>query len=649
MMISLIYVVLAILALSFLIFIHELGHYFMARRVGMRVETFSIGFGHPIFSWERDGVKWQIGWLLFGGFVKITGQELDKEQDPYTIPGGFFAKSPFDRIKVAFMGPFVNIVFGLIIFSLLWADGGREKNFSEFTHKIGWVDPHSELYALGVRPGDEIASYDGHLYESAKDHLYAPMTSPSALQIKGFKNNYQTGEKIPFDYTIKPYPHPASLEKGIVTGGILQSARFIIYNKHPGGQENPIPQGAPLQGSGIQYGDRIIWIDGELIFSDQQLNHILNDGKALLTVQHGGKVFLRRVPRVPVQDLKFDNEFKQEMTDWQYEARLNNIKISNLYTIPYGLTNDGVVEKTLRFIDKDNEKEAFPRHPFSELEQELVPGDRILAVDGKPISHSYELLAMLQKHQVNIIVERSPEGLKKISWQDADEDFNRQIDWINVKKISQSIGTRNLVAQAGNIALLKPVTAKPLNDFTHDPRLNAELIEQKKEIESIDDPEKKAQIRQLVENRAKQLKLGLPSIQDRRVDYNPNPLKLFTNVINEIRNTFVALITGALNLKWLSGPVGIVQVVHDNWMVGVSEALFWIGAISLNLGIFNLFPIPLLDGGTILFCLGEIVTGKRLSPKAMERLTIPFAILLIGFFIYLTYNDLIRAFGRFWM
>ncbi|MFN4174342.1 MAG: site-2 protease family protein, partial [Parachlamydiaceae bacterium] len=59
--------ILAILGLSFLIFIHELGHYLMARREGMRVEIFSIGFGKPIFSWMKNGVKWQLGWIPFGG------------------------------------------------------------------------------------------------------------------------------------------------------------------------------------------------------------------------------------------------------------------------------------------------------------------------------------------------------------------------------------------------------------------------------------------------------------------------------------------------------------------------------------------------------------------------------------------------------
>src|ERR1700720_3096977 len=111
MIVNLIYILLAIFGLSILIFIHELGHYFMARRLGMRVETFSIGFGKPIYSWMRDGVRWQIGWLLFGGYVKIAGMDTSDQRDLYAVEDGFFGKRPLDRIKVAFMGPFVNIVF----------------------------------------------------------------------------------------------------------------------------------------------------------------------------------------------------------------------------------------------------------------------------------------------------------------------------------------------------------------------------------------------------------------------------------------------------------------------------------------------------------------------------------------------------------
>src|SRR4029078_5976078 len=115
MFVSLFYVVLAILGLGFLIFIHELGHYWMARRVGMRVESFGIGFVRPIFSVMRNGVKWNICWLPFGGYVKIAGMEKEDGKEPEDIPDGFFGKSPWDRIKVAIMGPLVNLVFAFLV------------------------------------------------------------------------------------------------------------------------------------------------------------------------------------------------------------------------------------------------------------------------------------------------------------------------------------------------------------------------------------------------------------------------------------------------------------------------------------------------------------------------------------------------------
>src|SRR5271170_5798666 len=130
-MISLAYIILALLGLGVLIFIHELGHYVMARRVGMKVEAFSIGFGKPLHVWERDGVKWQLCLLPFGGYVRIAGMEKKGALEPHQIPDGFFGKKPIDRIKVALMGPLVNIVFAFLMFTVIWACGGRLKSFSE--------------------------------------------------------------------------------------------------------------------------------------------------------------------------------------------------------------------------------------------------------------------------------------------------------------------------------------------------------------------------------------------------------------------------------------------------------------------------------------------------------------------------------------
>lgn len=638
-------VLLAILALGFLIFIHELGHYFMAKRVGMRVETFSIGMGSPIFSWMSDGTKWQLGWVPFGGFVKIAGTDTDKNPDLEKVKDGYFSKTPWERIKVSIMGPLVNILFALLAFALLWVSGGREKSFSEYTKKIGLVDPKSELYQQGVRAGDEVWALNGTPYNGIQDLLYLGVTNKGPVEVKGAKVDYATGEKSPFTLEITPYPHPLRQGKDFVTTGLLSPANFLLYDKLPNGQENPLLETSPLKDSGLQYGDQIVWLDGKRVFSLPELSSTLNDERALITVNRNGKVFLARVPRVKVHDLKMTNEFRDELTDWQYAAGLNVSKFQALFTLPYNLTNDGVVENRMSFIDLSEEDAAFPAVPESALEQPLLAGDRIIAVDGFPVKHSSEILKLIQERHVQVIVTRPHENLEKISWLAADSAFDRTVNPKDLNAIGETIGTANVLQKSGNAVLLKTIKPKPHREIYADsPEMQQAIEAQKKQIAALDDPLRKAQALELLEKSQSKLELGLP-LRDLKVEYNPIPTTQFFNVVKEIFKTLKSLFTGALNPKWMSGPVGIVSMFQEQTRSGIGESLFWLGTISLNLGLLNLLPIPMLDGGTIVINLVEMISGRKIKPQTLEKIILPFAILLILFFIFLTYHDISRLFG----
>lgn len=646
MITTLLYVILAILCLTFLIFIHELGHYVMARRAGMRVETFSIGFGRPIYKWEWDGVKWQIGWLLCGGFVRIAGMEGEDGGDPYAIKDGFFGKSPWARIKVLLMGPLVNIVFALLAFAALWGIGGRTKAFSDYTHKIGWVDPKSELYQLGVRPGDEISSFGAHEYQGKNDIAYAPMTSGGHIAVDGYKINYLTKEKVPFDYTVKTYENNEILQKGVLTSGIIYPANYIIYDRLPGGTENPIQENSPMKGSGIEYGDRLVWMDGELIFSHPQLQDLVNSDKALLTIKRGPDTLLRRAPRVKMQELKLSSEYKEEIVDWQFEAHLNSTRFLALATLPYALNDNNVVVSTLKFIDPEMETKLFPKTSPNPMDEPLQPGDRIVAVDGMPVKFPYQVLDQLQMKHLNIIVQRNPETIKKISWLAGDSDFDQNLNDHDIQTIASTVGTEHPVKTVGDYNLLKPVAPKSRSALAVSPDDQAELAAQKKAIESIEDPEKRAKLLKQFEAQVNRLQIGLP-LQDRQVNYNPGPITQFNEVFQQIWRMLGALVTGTISPKWMSGPVGIVSAVQEQSRTSLKEMLFWLGAISLNLGVINLIPVPPFDGGGIAIALSEMITGRQMKAKTMEKLVYPFAILLILFFLFITYNDVLRLFGRF--
>ncbi|HSX04779.1 MAG TPA: RIP metalloprotease RseP [Rhabdochlamydiaceae bacterium] len=645
---NLLYIILALFGIGFLIFIHELGHYFMARRVGITVEVFAIGFGKSIYEWEHKGVKWKIGWLPFGGYVKMAGTEKKGSLELHQIPGGFFSKKPWDRIKVAAMGPLVNIVFAFLAFSLLWAMGGRKKNFSEFTHYVGWVDSDSSLYtAAGVRPGDEISSINGKSFKGFNDLIYAILLEKKNPHITGELVDYEQGKKTPFDYTFSNDGHLKGIERVQNTLSNFGPASYQIYDRMPNGKPNPIPDGSPMEKSGIEYQDRIIWVDGQLIFSTEQLINVLNEPKVLLTVQRDGQTFLTRVPLLKVSDLKLSQDEVGELNDWQFEAGIGK-KVGDLLFIPYFMNSQAVIEMPVAYINETSAlQKQFEPSARSYNEIPLERGDHILAVDGVPVTSSYRLLEKLQSRGVQIIVEKMGNAPLS-SWRESDNTFaNFPLD--HLKAIVNSIGSQQPVHEAGNLRLLNPVTPIRLSDFPlpDEKKMQREqqIEEQKKTIEAMTDPKQREAALKNLELYQKRLMLGV-NLQDKQVRYNPPPTELFSNVFQETYRTLLALVSGHLSPKMISGPVGIVQVIHYGWSTGVTEALYWLAVISLNLGLLNLLPIPVLDGGYITFALIEMFTKKPINSKTMERLIIPFVVAIVLLFVYLTYNDISRLIGK---
>lgn len=652
---TIIYFILAAAGLGFLVFIHELGHLFVAKKMGMTVEIFSIGFGRPLLKWRWQNVDWQLGWLPFGGYVKIAGMELGKKDknlysEPYEIPNGFFSKSPLKRIMVACAGPFANFILAFLIFALIWVMGGREKSFSDYTHIVGWVDPQSELYAKGLRPGDVLTEYNGKRYTGPKDLIYATLLSGKDVELNGYHIDYATGEKKPFTYSIEGYATPSTTE-GILTTGVSAGARYLIYDKMAGGEANPLPDGSPMIASGIAYQDRLVWADGEYLFSMDQLSNIINQSKSFLIVKRGEEIFATRQPRVLTTDLVLPSHVRNEVIDWQYEMQAHSQqkkRPQDLYMLPFVVSSEGYVETPLDFIDLESKHAAFPLHPYSPtLERPLQAGDRILSIDGVQVKKGYQLLENLQQHRVHLIVEKGISVDKKISWKNEDRVFFEELSFPEVEKIATTVGSNDPLRTLGHFALLNPVTPKPLDQFVlsaeAEEQLRKEYTAQKEAIQKIRDKGKRAKAMRLLEQSQHKMLLGI-YLQDRKVNYNPAPYAMFGSVFTETWQTLKALIFGYLNPKWISGPVGIVQVIHHGWKVGVGEALFWIAAISVNLGVLNLLPLPVLDGGYICLSLWELITRRRLKAKTMERLIIPFVVLLIGLLVFLTFQDITRLF-----
>jgi len=151
---------------SALVFFHELGHFWVARRFGIRVDAFSIGFGPVISQWhDRHGTKWRISALPLGGYVKFFGDasgasnqsdDLDTMSDADRADC-FHFRPLYQRAAVVFAGPFANFLLAIVIFALLFMTVGQ----SYTPTVVERIVPGSVAEESGFQPGDRIVDVDG--------------------------------------------------------------------------------------------------------------------------------------------------------------------------------------------------------------------------------------------------------------------------------------------------------------------------------------------------------------------------------------------------------------------------------------------------------------------------------------------------------
>ena len=167
------------IALSVVVFVHEFGHFFVARRCGVRCDAFSIGFGPEIFGrTDKHGTRWKLSLIPLGGYVKMFGEgetmqvveggkttEVPRELTPEERAVSFKHKTLGQRAAIVFAGPAVNLLFAIIVFWLTFSIGGRPTT----DPVIGGVVEGGAAAEAGIQPGDRIVTIDGKPVERFED------------------------------------------------------------------------------------------------------------------------------------------------------------------------------------------------------------------------------------------------------------------------------------------------------------------------------------------------------------------------------------------------------------------------------------------------------------------------------------------------
>ena len=544
-------VLLAIIPLGFLIFIHELGHFLAAKRAGIKVNTFSLGFGPKIFGFTKGETLYKISLLPFGGYVAMEGENPTEQTG---AEGEFGSASLGNRAFVVIAGPAVNLLFGILAFWFIFTVGldadsaglisrltGQSFGKKQEVVQIGMLADDGPAAVAGVKPGDTIVSLDG-----------TPITNWNIFHTRVFTNPGKEMELIverdgeQETLTVTPEAEPSGPRGDY---GVLQ-----VSNTRDAFVSN-VDEGSLAADAGIKVGDQIESING------QQIYYVPQFGPGIWN------------PRL----------------DWfgtHYQSLYQQIN-ENKEEIQIGLS---------RSVDKETYEKLTITMPVTwqiktDVQENstadksgLKNGDVLVSFNGEPVD-SKSLFAQLEMVDVDPIV------------------FG--------------------VLRAGTE---QTVTLSPTEASTKD------------EDDTF---------------------LGIkwaPYLSGMKIGVSPLPkYNVFTAVgkgfettwltLTSIIRTLKQLIGGEVSPKYLSGPIGIADATSRMFeSVSLTTVLFFIGFISINLAIVNLLPIPIADGGHLLFFAVEKIRGQPVPRRVQEIVQQVSVVLIIALFLYITWFDSITLF-----
>ena len=267
-------VVVALILFGLTVAAHEFGHFWAARKMGLVVERFAIGFGPKIYGKVVDGVEWQVNLLPLGGFVQLPqmspaeGLEGKAGEEHKDLPPA----SPGAKILTALAGPVASLALGVACAFGVWIFG-VPTNMTYRTTTIGWVEADSPAARAGVRPGDKILAIDGQRPErwagrpgAVVESILLGTNRDILLELD------REGHEI---VTVRIVPEPDKELEG------LRRLGFETFPAQSAWVDKVI-EGGPAARAGIRPGDRLVSVDGRKIWNPAAVKAAVESGKDLL-------------------------------------------------------------------------------------------------------------------------------------------------------------------------------------------------------------------------------------------------------------------------------------------------------------------------------------------------------------------------------
>jgi regulator of sigma E protease len=275
-----------LIVFAILVFIHEFGHFFTAKLVGIRVETFSFGYGKRLFGLRKGGTDYRVSLIPMGGYVKFLGEgEFFADGGTANLPPDhFLAKTRWERFLVMVMGSVMNIILAILIFAAINMVGVTVPAYQDEAPVIGYIEPGSPAEKTGFELDDEILSIDNEKVATWSDVELAVGSKPDreiTVEIR------RAGE-------VRKIPLRTEKRTRYALGYAGFTGRFLT-------QIRMVKPGSPAEKSGIRQGDVILSVDGRPIFLYQFVEYLeKNPNRELefIVNRHGETLNLKVTPRL---------------------------------------------------------------------------------------------------------------------------------------------------------------------------------------------------------------------------------------------------------------------------------------------------------------------------------------------------------------
>jgi regulator of sigma E protease len=597
-------ILLAALGIGFLIIIHEAGHFLAARLAGVRVEVFSIGFGPRLFGRVWNGTDFRVSLVPFGGYVMVAGQ--DPTDRRYPAKQSLWSKSVPQRALFWSGGVLMNTAFALIVFPLVFRAG-----VSFDAPVVGTVLRGGPAWEAGIEEGERVVSVDGKAQYSFDNMIVEIALSggrPVHLELSDGESTRVVTTTPRFDAA-----------QGLYGIGI----QIALDAK---AQPITVEVGGPADKAGLRTGDLLQAIDGKPAHKggwepkpgEPITVAVQRDGEAVEATLVPGATTEGVPPRIGVAGLA---------------RRIEGIRPGSALVERLGLQRGDIVLALDGTPFTSGELEPLPDAP-ARTRWLVRRGEEVLTLEQPATAEERRQLdehVALAPDSDSLLVQPEPDSAAAAAGMQSGDRIVRVNgkaieSWKDLVRNVEAAGDHAAQFEVRRLASGAPEDA--LNGASGD-NVTLTIAPRRKAVADLGMDAPLALMQQRVEAKSfgDALRLGWVCSLD---------------LVKQLYVTLKRIVTGEVAAKNLGGIIRISQVSYRAAQRGPSWFWYFMALLSMNLAFVNLLPVPVLDGGHLLFLLIEKIKGSPVSTRVLGYSQIVGLVFVLLLLLFVTYNDILR-------